>query len=160
VQGRSRYRVTSTRFIGIHLQVVLEWLSVLSLSISVYVLKIGIGARTARCQVAMVTLRTLLATSHLCTIAICGFKKFRTSGANKGCARELCTAGCLSVGFRAYHWRQYTSCYSTPAISQQGQNKLNTLQVTSGSVAATEAMQEIGQAAGEKVTFMKMLVAD
>jgi hypothetical protein len=45
-------------------------------------------------------------------------------------------------------------------MSRRGQNKLNTQQVASDSVAATEAMKEIGRAAGEKVTFIKTLVAD
>ena len=47
-----------------------------------------------------------------------------------------------------------------PAMSRRGQNKLHTQRVTSDSAAATEAMKEIGRAAGEKVTFMKTLVAN
>ena len=49
---------------------------------------------------------------------------------------------------------------TTPAMSRRGQNKLHTQRVTSDSAAATEAMKEIGRAAGEKVTFLKTLVAD
>jgi hypothetical protein len=53
-----------------------------------------------------------------------------------------------------------TPVSTTPAMSRRGQNKLNTQQVASDSVAATEAMKEIGRAAGEKMIFMKTLVAD
>jgi hypothetical protein len=53
-----------------------------------------------------------------------------------------------------------TPVSTTPAMSRRGQNKLNTQQVASDSVAATEAIKEIGRAAGEKVTFIKTLVAD
>jgi hypothetical protein len=52
-----------------------------------------------------------------------------------------------------------TPSTTTAAMSRRGQNKLNTQRVTSDSVAPTEAMKEIGRAAGEKVTFMKTLVA-
>jgi hypothetical protein len=54
-----------------------------------------------------------------------------------------------------------TPVTTTPVLSRRGQNKLNTQRVTSDSVAATEAMKEIGRAAaGEKVTLMKLLVAE